>query len=119
LASKQGRAIAQAVSRLLPTRRPGFEPKSGHVGFVVDKVAQGQVFSESVPCQFSLLRLLYIHRLSPGAGTVDQLAPSGPSFMPPQLVSSHLICIDELSKDAEENRIPLLLGAFQLRINTG
>jgi hypothetical protein len=34
---------------------PGFEPKSGHVGFVVDKVALGQVFSEyfSFPCQSS------------------------------------------------------------------
>jgi hypothetical protein len=25
---------------------PGFEPGSGHLGFVVDKVALGQVFSE-------------------------------------------------------------------------
>jgi hypothetical protein len=31
---------------ILPPRRPGFEPRSGHVGFVVDKVALGQVFSE-------------------------------------------------------------------------
>jgi hypothetical protein len=32
--------------------RPGFEPGSGHVGFVVDKVALGQVFSEyfGSPC---------------------------------------------------------------------
>jgi hypothetical protein len=29
-----------------PPRRPGFDPGSGHVGFVVDKVALGQVFSE-------------------------------------------------------------------------
>jgi hypothetical protein len=36
-----------------PPRRPGFEPGSGHVGFVVDKVALGQVFSEyfGFPCQ--------------------------------------------------------------------
>jgi hypothetical protein len=27
-------------------RRPGFEPRSSHVGFVVDKMALGQVFSE-------------------------------------------------------------------------
>jgi hypothetical protein len=27
----------------LPPRRPGFDPESVHVGFVVDKVAQGQV----------------------------------------------------------------------------
>jgi hypothetical protein len=31
-----------------PSRRPGFEPGSGHVGFVVDKAATGQVFSENV-----------------------------------------------------------------------
>jgi hypothetical protein len=28
-----------------PPRRPGFEPRSGHVGFVVDKVVLGQVLS--------------------------------------------------------------------------
>jgi hypothetical protein len=28
----------------LPPRRPGFNPGSVHVGFVVDKVALGQVF---------------------------------------------------------------------------
>jgi hypothetical protein len=32
----------------LPPRRPGFDPGSVHVGFVVEKVALGQVF----PCQF-------------------------------------------------------------------
>jgi hypothetical protein len=31
----------------LPPRRPGFDPLSVHVGFVVDKVALGQVFPES------------------------------------------------------------------------
>jgi hypothetical protein len=36
----EGRAIAQAVSRWLP----GFEPGSGHMGFVVDKAELGQVF---------------------------------------------------------------------------
>jgi hypothetical protein len=39
----------------LPTWRPGFDPGSVHVRFVVDKVALGQVFppSSSVfPCQF-------------------------------------------------------------------
>jgi hypothetical protein len=29
-----------------PPRRPVFEPGSGHVGFVMDKVALGQCFSE-------------------------------------------------------------------------
>jgi hypothetical protein len=32
----------------LPPRRPGFDPGSVHVGFVVDKLALGQVFA----CQF-------------------------------------------------------------------
>jgi hypothetical protein len=36
----KGRAMAQVVSRRLSPRRPG----SIHVGFVVDKVALGQVF---------------------------------------------------------------------------
>jgi hypothetical protein len=37
-----------------PPRRPGFEPRSGHVGFVVEKVALGQIFSFSVsPAKFS------------------------------------------------------------------
>jgi hypothetical protein len=40
-----GRAMAQArlVAGLSP-RRPGFDPGSVHMGFVVDKVALGQVF---------------------------------------------------------------------------
>jgi hypothetical protein len=38
-----------------PQRRPEFEPRSDYVGFVRDKVALGNVFSEyfSFPCQFS------------------------------------------------------------------
>jgi hypothetical protein len=43
-----------------PPRRPGFEPGPGHVGFVVDKVALGQVFSEyfGFSCQFEFHQLL-------------------------------------------------------------
>jgi hypothetical protein len=38
-----------------PTRRPGFEPESIHVGFLVEKVALAQAFSEYFDfwCQFS------------------------------------------------------------------
>jgi hypothetical protein len=63
-----GRAIAQAASRRLPTAAA----RSGHVGFVVDKVALWQVFSDyfGFPCQFSFHRLLHTHRLSSGAGTL-------------------------------------------------
>jgi Zn-dependent M28 family amino/carboxypeptidase len=42
----KGRVIAEAVSHRLPTAAAGFEPGSDHVGFVVDKVALGQVFSD-------------------------------------------------------------------------
>jgi hypothetical protein len=41
--SQPGRARAQVVNRLSP-RRPGVDPGSVHVGFVVDKVALGHVF---------------------------------------------------------------------------
>jgi hypothetical protein len=58
--------------------RPGFEPGSGHVGFVVDKVALGQVFPEyfGFPCQFSFHQLLHNHpHLSSGACTIGQIWP--------------------------------------------
>jgi hypothetical protein len=72
--------IAQAVSRRLPTAAPRFDPRSGHVGFVVDKVALGQVSSEyfGFPCQFSFHRLPHTH-LSSGAGTIGQLVAHVPS----------------------------------------
>jgi hypothetical protein len=59
------------------------------MGFVVDKVALGQVLREyfGFPCQFSFHRLLDTHFLSSGAGTVGQIVtdiPSGLSFTPPQ-----------------------------------
>jgi hypothetical protein len=46
-----------------PMQHPGSDPKSGHVGYVVDKVALGQVFSEYLdfPCQFLFHRILSIH----------------------------------------------------------
>jgi hypothetical protein len=71
-------------------RLPRFEPRSGHMGFVVDEVALGQVFSEyfGFPCQLSLHRLfhIYYHLLS-GAGTIGQIAAgmaSELSLTPPQ-----------------------------------
>jgi hypothetical protein len=51
----QGRAIAQAVSRWFPTAAARVRARSNHVGFVVDKLALGQVFSEyfGFPCPSS------------------------------------------------------------------
>jgi hypothetical protein len=42
---------------------PIFNPRSGYVGSVVDKVALGQVFSKcfGFPCQFSFHQLLHNH----------------------------------------------------------
>jgi hypothetical protein len=71
-----------------PPLRPGFDPRSGHVVFVVDKVALGHVFSEnfSCPCQFSFHRLIHIyHHLSSMAGTIGQLVadvPNGSKLTP-------------------------------------
>jgi hypothetical protein len=72
-----------------PQRRLGLEPRPGHVGFVVDKVALGQVFSEhfSFSCH-SFHRLLHTqHHPSFGAGTIGQIlvdVPSRLSLTPPQ-----------------------------------
>jgi hypothetical protein len=60
------------------------------VGFVVDEVVLGQVFSEyfGFPCQFSFHQVLHIHHhTSAGDGTIGQKmadVPSGISLTPPQ-----------------------------------
>jgi hypothetical protein len=41
-----GRAVAQEASRWLPTAAARVRVRAEHVGFVVDKAALGQVFSE-------------------------------------------------------------------------
>jgi hypothetical protein len=53
--------MAQAVSRWLPTAAAGFA-SGQHVGFVVDKAALEQVFSEyfGFPCQ-SFHQILHYH----------------------------------------------------------
>jgi hypothetical protein len=64
--SKKGCAIVQVVSRWLPTTAARVCAWSGHVEFVVDKVAWGQVFSEyfNFPCQSSFHQIL--HHNHPG-----------------------------------------------------
>jgi hypothetical protein len=64
-----GRAIAEAVSRWLPTATARVGDRVWQVGFVVDKVASGQVFSEY--CGFpyqnrSFHQLLHHHHNHPG-----------------------------------------------------
>jgi hypothetical protein len=56
-------AIAQAVSRWLPTAAAQVRARVWQVGFVVDKVALGQVFPEyfGFPCQSSFHQILHHH----------------------------------------------------------
>jgi hypothetical protein len=59
------------------------------MGFVVDKVALGQLSSEyfGFPCQFSFHELHHTHHLSSGAGAIGQLVadvPSGLDLTPHQ-----------------------------------
>jgi hypothetical protein len=58
-----GRAVAEAVSRWLPTTAARVRVRAEHVGFVVDKEALGQVFSEyfSFPFQSSFHQFLHHH----------------------------------------------------------
>jgi hypothetical protein len=81
LVSFMGHSIAQVVSYWLPTATAGFEPWAGHVGFVVDRVAMGQVFSKyfGFPCH-SFHRLLHAHyHPSSGAATIGQIVANTPS----------------------------------------
>jgi hypothetical protein len=58
----KGRAMAEAVSRWLPTVAARVQSRVWQVGFVVDKVALGQVFSEhfGFPCH-SFHQILHSH----------------------------------------------------------
>jgi hypothetical protein len=52
------RAMAQAVSSGLSTRKPGFAPGSAQVGFMVDRMALGQVY-------FRVLRISPLNIIQP------------------------------------------------------
>jgi hypothetical protein len=65
-----------------PPRRPGFEPGSGHVGFAVNKMALGQVFSEyfGFTCQ-SIHQLIHTHHPSSVVGAIGQIVAYVPSVL--------------------------------------
>jgi hypothetical protein len=108
-----GRAIAQAVSSFLP-RRPEFRPTSGHVGFVVDKVALEQVFSEycGFPCQFSFYQLLHIHhQLSSGTDKIGQLVPNVPGGFS---LTPHQVGKKQKSKKVEKQLRPQTLHVIKM-----
>jgi hypothetical protein len=67
------------------------------MGFVVDKVALGQVFSKyfDFPCQSSSHQLLHSHpHLSSGAGTIGQKWPQCKGLSPTPLAITKLIFIN-------------------------
>jgi hypothetical protein len=81
-----------------PPRRPGFDTGSGQMGFVVDKVALGQVFSEhfGFPCQPSFHQLLHNQpHLSSGAGTIGQKWPQYMGLSPTPLARKKSWAVDE------------------------
>jgi hypothetical protein len=57
----------------LPQRLPGFDPRPSHVGFVVAKVALGQVLSEyfGFPCQLSFHQTLHTHLSGDGTRRIS------------------------------------------------
>jgi hypothetical protein len=59
----EGRAIAKAVCRRLHSTAAPVRDLSGHVGFVVHRMALGHVFSEyfGFPCQSSFHQILHPH----------------------------------------------------------
>jgi hypothetical protein len=79
----QGRAIAHAVNRRLPTTAARVRAQVGSC-----KTCGGLNGTRAgFPCQFSSRQLLHTHHLSSGAGTIGQLVadvPSGFSLTPPQ-----------------------------------
>jgi hypothetical protein len=80
-----GRAIAEAVSRWLPTAVARVHSRAWQVGFVVDKMALGQVFSEyfGFPCQPHFIPSTSASSQSLGTGTIGQYmaaVPRGPSM---------------------------------------
>jgi hypothetical protein len=95
--TKRREAVPQ-LRRLVhgfPPRRPDFDPRSIHTGFVVDEVVLGQVFSEYFGLAWKLPfhQILHTHP-SCGTGTKGQLmadVPSGLSLTPPHKLERKLL----------------------------
>jgi hypothetical protein len=84
-----GRAIAQAISRRLPTAAARARVKVRPCGICggSSDTGAGFLLVFGFPGQFSFHRLLHTHHLSSGADTIGQLVadvPSGLSLTPPQ-----------------------------------
>jgi hypothetical protein len=89
LYTEVSRAIAQVVSRRLPTATARVRAQVRSCGICGKQSGIGAVFSKYFcsHCIYSFHRLLHTHHLSSGAGTIGQLVadiPSGLSLTPPQ-----------------------------------
>jgi hypothetical protein len=84
------------------------------MGFVVDKVALGQVLSEyfGFPCQFAFHRLFHIHHLPSGAGTIGQKWPQykGLSPTPLRIINKIVLLFNPKELIALRSTIQFLLG---------
>jgi hypothetical protein len=90
LENNEGRVVAKAVTSVGP-RRLWFEPRSVHMGFLVDKVALGRVSSAYFGFfyEISFHRLLYTHHHpSSWAGTVVADTQRGHVLTPHQGTTS-------------------------------
>jgi hypothetical protein len=109
-------AIAQVVSCWLPTFTACVGPRSGHVGFVVDKVALGKVFSQyfSFPSQFSFQLLHIHHQTSSKAGIIGQTVDDVPSRLglTPPKKTERVICSNFQTSNRYKNKI------FQINVKT-
>jgi hypothetical protein len=108
-------AIAQVVSRWLPIAVTRIQ-RSVQAGFVVNKVALGQVFSEyfGFPCQFSFHRLFHIHHhhLSSGAGTIGQRVADVPSGLSLTALQGEIKSVLETASFRVSTRNTRILNTF-------
>jgi hypothetical protein len=97
-----GRAIAQPVNRWLPNAAAWIRVRAEHLGFVVDKVILGEVFSEyfGFPWQLSFHQFLHHHN-HPGLAQqaywwpqcrVDAIGLHPPPFQSKKLTYVHDAC---------------------------
>jgi hypothetical protein len=102
--SSQGRTTAEAVSRWLPTTAAQVRAQVWHVGFVVEKMAPGQVFSEyfGFPCQPHFIPPTSPSSQSTGTGIIGQYMATvrrGPSM-------------DSTSHNSNKKKVQSSLWAF-------
>jgi hypothetical protein len=113
----RGRAIAQAVSRWLPTAAARVRARVWSCGICGGQVSLGQVFSQyfGFPWQSSFHQLLHNHpRLSSGACTIGQKWPSVPSGLSPTPLI--IIIIPERSNVKHEDGGSMFLWNVCIRL---